>query len=682
MTYYSLACLALLLTALLLWQKSRHGLIGRSLFFITCFCALFLLTGFQVANYFTDNGIDDSVVFHLRYGLAGAGFREYTGVIVSAIGGLLLALLLLGWHVFRQRPQARLGSFWALSLVLASFLFNPASVDAFRLLSGRLAFQQHFAGQADDDDFPHYYQRPPISQVSGAPRNLVVIYAESLERSYLDERVFPGLMPHLQQLEQQAIHFTDIRQLAATSWTIAGMTASQCGLPLFTPSHGNAMSGMDAFLPAATCLGDLLAGAGYYLSYIGGGDPAFAGKDKFYRSHGFDEVIGREQLQAQLDDPDYLNAWGLYDDSLLELVLQRFETLAARQQPFALFTLTLDTHHPSGHPTRSCESIRYQDGSNAMLNSVACADMLLSRFIKQLQASPFADNTVIALVSDHLAMNNDAWDLLQQTERRNLFVIIDPAQPGPARIDHTGSTLDIGSTVLPLLGFEATIGLGRNLLAEPLADDIAFIHANLSRWQQAIAALWDFPQLDDSGLVIDLADQRLLIGQRRFRFPVLVEIDEQQQTTLRFDFDKRWWTQKSLPEQRLEVPLDHGFILVDHCRKLSVFDRSLGAHGFCLISGKGPRNLYMTRLQQSMTLDLAAIDSMIAPARFAAKRIYHNVSGKPVLQAFEHARQLGFDYFLLPQDLHQPDQALCLKPSPAAGGDCSLAALANWLEQH
>jgi hypothetical protein len=33
-------------------------------------------------------------------------------------------------------------------------------------------------------------------------------------------------------------------------------------------------------------------------------------------------------------------------------------------------TLTLDTHHPDGHPSRSCDGSIYRDGSNPILNAV------------------------------------------------------------------------------------------------------------------------------------------------------------------------------------------------------------------------------------------------------------------------------------------------------------------------
>ena len=80
-----------------------------------------------------------------------------------------------------------------------------------------------------------------------------------MERTYLDEDIFPGLTPNLKRLEQSSLSFTNIDSPRATNWTIAGMAASQCIVPLLTPvASENSMSGVDKFIPLAKCLEDIL----------------------------------------------------------------------------------------------------------------------------------------------------------------------------------------------------------------------------------------------------------------------------------------------------------------------------------------------------------------------------------------------------------------------------------------
>src|SRR5690606_20770765 len=70
--------------------------------------------------------------------------------------------------------------------VLAVFI-SPLFADGQRLYYQLRPVD--FAGIAPE------YQVP--TQPLQRPRNIVWIYGESLERTYLDENVFPGLMPNL-----------------------------------------------------------------------------------------------------------------------------------------------------------------------------------------------------------------------------------------------------------------------------------------------------------------------------------------------------------------------------------------------------------------------------------------------------------------------------------------------------
>ena len=109
-------------------------------------------------------------------------------------------------------------------------------------------------------------------------RNIVWIYGESLERTYLDPQVFPDLMPHLSRLAEQAADFRGIASPEGSGWTIAGLVSSMCGVPLTTArGDENAMGRMGRFLPGAYCLGDYLKQQGYRLHFSGGADAAFAG---------------------------------------------------------------------------------------------------------------------------------------------------------------------------------------------------------------------------------------------------------------------------------------------------------------------------------------------------------------------------------------------------------------------
>ncbi len=495
---FTLLSATLFIMSIYTFKKTAPSKTNIGLFFCMAFCSFFLLMLYWVAYYFTGNGIDEATVYHLKYGLGDAGFLEYFGFIFASTSALMLGFIFLLWFLLKNRNYTnnykKVNSLSSYSLLSAALLVNPGSIDIYNLQKHNIIFTQQPPPQLPTD-FSNFYKKPTITPLNKDKKNIVFIYAESLERTYFDQNIFPGLIKGLRELETRSTFFTNIKQVAGTGWTIAGMTASQCGIPLFTPTHGESMANKDTFLSAAVCLGDLLNSAGYNLNYLGGASLDFTGKGKFYSSHGFSSVTGRDKLLTTLEDKTYKTGWGLYDDSILDLAFNKFLQLSSQQEKFGLFTLTLDTHSPNGHPSKSCEQIKYQDGSNSILNAVACSDYLISNYINKIIQSPYADKTIIALVSDHLAMRTTASELLESKDRRNLFMIIDPSINKSNEQQTLGSTLDIGTTILPLIGYSGDIGLGRDLLnaTEP-EEDRLFIKENLFRWKLQISKFWDNPQ--------------------------------------------------------------------------------------------------------------------------------------------------------------------------------------------
>ena len=76
--------------------------------------------------------------------------------------------------------------------------------------------------------------------------------------------------------------------------------------------------------------------------------------------YGFIDVSGK-WLLPKLKNSNYKTSWGLYDDSQFNLALQNILNYQSEKN-FGLYSH--DTHHPNGHPSKSCEHIKYRDGSN------------------------------------------------------------------------------------------------------------------------------------------------------------------------------------------------------------------------------------------------------------------------------------------------------------------------------
>lgn len=478
------------------------------------------------------DGLDAATLYHLHSGIEGAGVWEFRGPLAATTAMLLAALLLpmaLARRARRRAPaagpaRAVFPAFLAVFVLAAAA--SPLAGDGWRL------YQQGRPVDASQVAAEYVVPERPLSR----RRNIVWIYAESLERTYLDDSVFPGLMPDLSRLASEALDLRGVGSPAGTGWTIAGMVASLCGVPL-TTSRGdeNSMGRMEQFLPGAHCLSDYLGQQGYQLHFTGGADPAFAGKGRFLASHGFHTVKDQAWFRARGVADRHFSSWGVHDDVLLDSVFEDFMRLSAAGSPFMLTALTMDTHHPAGHLPVACRDIRYDSdhGDIGLLRALACSDRLIGQLVQRIRSSRHGADTLVVIASDHLAMPNDLSDVLAGMARENLLLLLDSGQ-APRQVATTGTTLDTGATVLQLLDPELReLGFGRSML-DPAARPGASLAARGGTAGDAAGGdryplylgfarqLWTGTETR----TLRVEDDRVVAGVQRIRPPVMLEYDE------------------------------------------------------------------------------------------------------------------------------------------------------------
>lgn len=515
--------LSLLAMAYLLAASDRHVWLRACLLS----GVLLSLSAWWLVDRLSGNGIDAATLYHLQAGMQGAGVADFSGDIGYFLGLALLSLLPLAvafsrgrLQGFARRHPAPIVSVGFVGAFLAAVVASPLYADLQRL-------QQQFA-PVDATGVAAEYQVP--GGVLPRRPNIVWIYAESLERTYLDESVFPGLMPNLAELVRQGLDFRDIASPEGGGWTIAGLVTSQCGIPL-TAARGdeNSLGRMREFLPGAHCLGDFLKQQGYRNLFLGGADSGFAAKGRFLEQHGFDEVRDLAHYRQAGIDRAHFSNWGLHDDVLLEDAFDTFMALSAKGAPFMLNALTMDTHHPAGHLPVACGDVRYRSalGDVGLLHAIKCSDMLISRLVERIRSSPYADDTLIVLASDHLAMPNDLSQVLAGMRRENLLVFLGPGIEGQ-QMAVPGTTLDSGATLLSLIDpARDALGFGRSLLVPGSAPSASV--AALADGEPAYATYLAYARSlwtggDTRTLRID-GDQ-IRIGLQHVRPPVMIEYDE------------------------------------------------------------------------------------------------------------------------------------------------------------
>jgi phosphoglycerol transferase len=348
--------------------------------------------------------------------------------------------------------------------------------------------------QFGEDYFSEHYLNPALVKVLPVkPKNLVLIYVESLEDSYRQPQIFGrNLLASLERLPGQ--HFSTFKSAPGSWWTIAGITATQCGLPLKTISlyDGNEQGHViKQFLPNAVCLGDILHKAGYTNVYMGGDGLDFSGKGMFFKNHHYHEVYGRDELKTKLPNPA-LNYWGLYDDDLFKLAKKKLVELHASGQKFNLTITTIDTHGPDGHFSKYCKS----QGAQSFEDIVACTSDQVASFVDFMQKKNYLTDTNVVIMGDHLAMENPVYGKLHQAKQRliyNKFI----AKHLPEKNREEILPFDMLPSILEFIGFHVEggkLGLGvsgfsnQNLSAKLMNDEE--MGANLLNRSDQYLELW------------------------------------------------------------------------------------------------------------------------------------------------------------------------------------------------
>lgn len=300
-----------------------------------------------------------------------------------------------------------------------------------------LNLQDHWTLPGDAADWMALDHVPPDmkdlrQRLAERRRNLVLIYVESLQNKFVRA---DRPLARWRDSHTSASRFIT---LPGTQWTLGGMLASQCGVPLMPAGWAgrNNFDETQAPLRGATCLGDVLRAAGYATAFVGGADPAFAGKQYFLHEHGFEEVHGREDIRTQMNGYQWPEGWwGAEDHTMLAFATHVLDDLERSRQPFFLSLLTLDTHGPHGMASRHCPAPAPQQRMQQIFD---CSLQAVEGFLAELERRGRLDDTVVVLMGDHPLMapgwssrrpgNADALD-------EDVFFAMAVPGRGPRRLD-------------------------------------------------------------------------------------------------------------------------------------------------------------------------------------------------------------------------------------------------------
>lgn len=482
-------------------------LIRFSLYFIILFvlCAFFWVESkFGIPDL-------DQLLYHLAHlqGMAvSAGqklVRDFTEkVILVPLFVSSLIVILESFLSNRLLAESRLSTSLLLRLWQRRIAILVVAVAFF--ISGEVVAIYRLSHSSAVDYFDGNYVPFDDSLVySEDPKNLVLIYLESIEWTYSDQALFErDLIRKMNAIP--GIGFSRFEQVPGTGWTVAGIVASQCGVPLKNvfflgkdTDEGSEFRSMNRiggsltrFLPGAMCLSDILALNGYRNVFIGGASHRFAGKGAYLRNHSYDEIYGREELLELGIDAEQ-NEWGFSDDVVFKFAKDKLAQLHSAGNRFNLTLLTIDTHGPEGVFSPTCRAF----GAKSFDGLVECVSEQVAEFIQFMADNNYLSDTRVVLLGDHLVMRNPLSNQLERAAQRTIYnrFIGDsvPLVKNREQVVH----FDMLPTILEFVGYRVEGGrlaLGYSgfgeLVPPPPAARIEELRTALPRRSEVYNALW------------------------------------------------------------------------------------------------------------------------------------------------------------------------------------------------
>ena len=175
----------------------------------------------------------------------------------------------------------------------------------------------------------HYVDPKSVDLEFNEKRNLIHIYLESVENTYLSKeeggQEENNYIEELGILANENINFSHNEKIGGsytiegTQWTIASMVGQEAGIPLLFPLSKDKYNENSSFLSGCYTIGEILEKQGYQNRIIMGSEANFGCTSNFYKQHGNFKIEDINSLKQEGRLPqDYHVFWGFEDAKVFE----------------------------------------------------------------------------------------------------------------------------------------------------------------------------------------------------------------------------------------------------------------------------------------------------------------------------------------------------------------------------
>ena len=470
--FYCLLCAIGCLHKLL----KKHVWLDRILSFLilSAWDILFLIFFiFKMANF---GGLNLENVYHLVCFQGWLDFM-YMDPLLAAGGILVLILLicftffltyLLSWCVGDYNGRGTKAAFSGLFIFFtALFFYNNVVFLQLGDIMKEFAFSQKYVTLKQEEYDAHGIKLCPLPwhKVQASPgKNLVYIILESTELTFLDQKLFPGLLPNLLHFRESAQSFENMSMAHNARITFGAMYSAMTGSYL-TPAHAKGWWNPN-ITSSFSSLSKVLHNAGYEQHFLIGHSGDFAGMENFIIDQQYDSFWSGIDCEKRTSTWEYC----VRDSAVFRQAWRTFQKLAEKNTPFNITLLTTDAHAPHGFYSPEEPAYPYPSAYPKLYNAMYASDHALGDFIKKIKDHPKYKDTCIVITSDHLAHYYAACtDILQQSSRRRLLFLIDNSSVKSWKADVPALTFDIAPTILDSMGVKHNyrFPLGESLYQNP-----------------------------------------------------------------------------------------------------------------------------------------------------------------------------------------------------------------------
>ncbi len=316
--------------------------------------------------------------------------------------------------------------------------------------------------------------------------DIVIILMESAGEQ------FASAMPHLQQLKQEGICFT---QCYANSWrTDRGTLCTLSGYPSFPSISVMKMPEKSRLLPG---IAGSLKAQGYATSYLYGGDINFTNMRSYLIATGWEQLTSMDDYSAA----DRSSAeWGVRDDITFQTLYEQIAKVPAslptgeetpadqpegENPPFST-SAELRERHLWGYSTLSSHEpwdVPLHRHDDEVLNAFAYLDDCLYDFINKVRATPAWQNLLIILTADH-GINYRQIDQSRPREKNHIPMLwLGGAVRQPRTVDALCNQSDLAATLLGQLALPHDDFLfSRDVLSRSYTYPTAVNNYNNAQW--------------------------------------------------------------------------------------------------------------------------------------------------------------------------------------------------------